>query len=82
MRQSRLCVLTGAAKLDHVLSTFSLTESRSQPNHCRMINPASSSMYAIPVSVTRGKNKITIRSHGQPGNMAGGFYGVRIIRNE
>ncbi len=38
--------------------------------------------YAIPASVTRGKNKITIRFQGQPGNMAGGFYGVRIIRNE
>jgi uncharacterized protein len=38
--------------------------------------------YAIPASVTRGKNKITIRFQGQPGNMAGGFYGVRIIRKE
>ena len=38
--------------------------------------------YAIPADVTRGKNKITIRFSGQPGNMAGGFYGVRIIRNE
>lgn len=38
--------------------------------------------YAIPANVTRGKNKITIRFAGQPGNMAGGFYGVRIIRNE
>jgi hypothetical protein len=38
--------------------------------------------YGIPESVTRGKNKITIRFQGQSGNMAGGFYGVRIIRNE
>jgi uncharacterized protein len=38
--------------------------------------------YAIPESVTRGKNKITIRFQGQPGNMAGGFYGVRVIRKE
>ena len=38
--------------------------------------------YAIPESMTRGKNKITIRFQGQAGNMAGGFYGVRIIRNE
>src|SRR4029079_7446654 len=35
--------------------------------------------YAIPESVTRGKSKITIRFQGQPGNMAGGFYGLRII---
>ena len=38
--------------------------------------------YAIPPDVTRGKNKITIRFSGQPGNMAGGFYGVRVIRSE
>jgi hypothetical protein len=38
--------------------------------------------YAIPESITRGKNKITIRFQGQAGNMAGGFYGVRIIRND
>ena len=38
--------------------------------------------YAIPPEVTRGKNKITIRFQGQPGNMAGGFYGVRVIRKE
>jgi len=36
--------------------------------------------YAIPPEVTRGKNKITIRFQGQTGNMAGGFYGVRVIR--
>lgn len=38
--------------------------------------------YAIPEDLTRGKNKITIRFSGQPGNMAGGFYGVRLIRQE
>jgi DUF1680 family protein len=38
--------------------------------------------YPIPADVTRGKQKITIRFQGQPGNMAGGFYGVRIIRTE
>ena len=38
--------------------------------------------YGIPESVTRGKSKITIRFQGQPGNMAGGFYGLRIIRKE
>ncbi len=38
--------------------------------------------YAIPPELTRGKNKITIRFAAQPGNIAGGFYGFRIIRNE
>jgi len=38
--------------------------------------------YAIPAELTRGKNKITIRFQAQPANFAGGFYGVRIIRNE
>jgi DUF1680 family protein len=38
--------------------------------------------YAIPPELTRGKNKITIRFQAQPGNFAGGFYGLRVIRNE
>ena len=38
--------------------------------------------YQIPQELTRGKNKITIRFQAQPGNLAGGFYGVRIIRDE
>ena len=38
--------------------------------------------YQIPEELTRGKNKITIRFQAQPGNLAGGFYGVRIIRHE
>ncbi len=38
--------------------------------------------YPIPAELTRGKNKITIRFEAQPGNIAGGFYGVRLIRNE
>ena len=38
--------------------------------------------YAIPEDLTRGKNKITIRFEAQPGNIAGGFYGVRLIRGE
>jgi len=38
--------------------------------------------YAIPPELTRGKNKITIRFEAQPGNIAGGFYGLRIIRHE
>jgi hypothetical protein len=38
--------------------------------------------YAIPESITRGKSKITVRFQGQKGNMAGGFYGVRVVRKE
>ena len=38
--------------------------------------------YAIPPELTRGKNRITIRFQAQPGNFAGGFYGLRVIRNE
>jgi uncharacterized protein YfaS (alpha-2-macroglobulin family) len=38
--------------------------------------------YPIPENATRGKIKITIRFQGQSGNMAGGFYGVRLIRQE
>jgi DUF1680 family protein len=38
--------------------------------------------YAIPTELTRGKNKITIRFQAQPGNFAGGFYGVRTIKHE
>jgi uncharacterized protein len=38
--------------------------------------------YAIPEEITRGKNKITIRFQAEPDNIAGGFYGLRVIRNE
>jgi hypothetical protein len=37
-------------------------------------------IYAIPAEVTRGRTKITIRFQAQPGNTAGGFYGLRVIR--
>jgi hypothetical protein len=38
--------------------------------------------YSIPAEITRGKNKITVRFEAQPGNTAGGFYGLRVIRKE
>jgi hypothetical protein len=38
--------------------------------------------YAIPEELTRGKTRITVRFQAQPGNIAGGFYGLRIIRRE
>jgi hypothetical protein len=37
--------------------------------------------YLIPPDLTRGKSKITVRFQAQPGNTAGGFYGVRVIKN-
>ena len=38
--------------------------------------------YAIPQELTRGKTKITVRFQAIPGNTAGGFYGLRVIRRE
>ena len=38
--------------------------------------------YVIPEEVTRGKSKITLRFQPHPGNTAGGFYGVRVIRKQ
>jgi hypothetical protein len=38
--------------------------------------------YPIPEELTRGKTKVTVRFQAQPGNTAGGFYGLRIIRRE
>ena len=35
--------------------------------------------YAIPEQLTRGKTKITVRFQAQPGNIAGGLYGLRVI---
>ena len=34
--------------------------------------------YPIPEELTRGKTKINIRFQAQPGNTAGGFYGLRV----
>ncbi|MCM3872802.1 MAG: glycoside hydrolase family 127 protein [Pyrinomonadaceae bacterium] len=38
--------------------------------------------YAIPEELTRGKTKITVRFQPQPGNTAGGFYGLRVIHGK
>ena len=38
--------------------------------------------YAIPEELTRGKTKITVRFQAQPGNTAGGFYGLRVIHRK
>lgn len=38
--------------------------------------------YAIPEDLTRGKSKVTVRFQAKPNNIAGGLYGVRVIRSE
>lgn len=38
--------------------------------------------YPIPVELTRGKDKITVRFQARPGNTAGGLYGLRVIRGK
>ena len=36
--------------------------------------------YAIPVELTRGKQRIEVRFQAHPGNFAGGLFGARILR--
>lgn len=36
--------------------------------------------YDIPVALTRDKTKVTVRFQAEPGNIAGGFYGLRVIK--
>lgn len=38
--------------------------------------------YAIPEELTRGKTKLTVRFQARPGNTAGGFFGLRVVRRE
>ena len=38
--------------------------------------------YALPASLTRGKEKITIRFQALPDNWAGGLFGVRMVRKQ
>jgi hypothetical protein len=37
--------------------------------------------YPIPVGITQGKNKVTVRFQGHPGKLAGGVFGCAILRN-
>jgi hypothetical protein len=39
-------------------------------------------MYAIPANLTRGKDLATIRIQSRLGNIAGGVYGLRIVRKD
>lgn len=36
--------------------------------------------YALPADLTRGKNTVTVRFQGHPGNFAGGVFGLRMIK--
>ena len=36
--------------------------------------------YSIPVELTQGKQKVTVKLQAQPGNFAGGLFGCRILR--
>jgi hypothetical protein len=38
--------------------------------------------YRLPDSLTHGKNSLTIRLKAHPGNLAGGFFGARILRRQ
>ena len=38
--------------------------------------------YAIPVELTRGRDKVTVRFQARPGNTAGGLYGLRVVRRD
>jgi hypothetical protein len=38
--------------------------------------------YVVPENLTRGKSNITVRFQPHAGNTAGGFYGVRVIKNQ
>ena len=38
--------------------------------------------YAIPEDLTRGKSTVTVRFQAKPNNIAGGLYGVRVLRRE
>lgn len=36
--------------------------------------------YPIPLELTRGKNKVTVRFQARAGNTAGGLYGLRVVK--
>lgn len=39
-------------------------------------------VYPIPAELTRGKQKVTVRFQSRPGDIAGGIFGLRIMRAE
>jgi hypothetical protein len=34
----------------------------------------------LPESLTQGRGKVTVKFQAQPGNFAGGVFGVRVVR--
>jgi len=39
-------------------------------------------VYAIPVELTRGREKVTVKLQAHPGNYAGGLFGSRLLRSD
>ena len=37
--------------------------------------------YPVPIELTKGKQKVTVKFQGHPGSMAGGVFGCRIVRS-
>ncbi|HEY0868119.1 MAG TPA: beta-L-arabinofuranosidase domain-containing protein [Fimbriimonas sp.] len=37
--------------------------------------------YALPLELTKGKNRVTVRFQAKPGNIAGGLYGCRVVKS-
>jgi hypothetical protein len=38
--------------------------------------------YAVPVAMTKGKKKVTVRFQGHPRSTAGGIFGLRVVRTK
>ena len=38
--------------------------------------------YSIPFGLTEGRSRVTVKFQAQPGNFAGGLFGLRILRAE
>ena len=36
--------------------------------------------YAIPAGIASGKDSVTVKFQAQPGNYAGGLFGLRVLR--
>ena len=36
--------------------------------------------YAVPVALTQGKDRVTVRFQAKPGNTAGGVFGLRVLK--
>lgn len=48
----------------------------------RLPNELFEQSYGVPTALTRGKSQVTVRFQAQPGNFAGGVFGLRLLRAE